>query len=530
MPKFKMVVLGPSNAGKSALLERLGSDKFSEFYEATMGATFHTHSLTVNDSEIKWDIWVTSGQERFDSLNVMYTKGSHVAIVMVDTAVPLKDQKKRLETLIKNYRNQCLNAPLFLVAAKCDLTDIMQSITKEEFDNFAEELNNEQNKLNVTPFYGCSAKMGKNVKELFTQISQEVSKLQPTDEEDATDYQHDARPLPEIKKPKNSKVRLSIIRRSTSFRFGLLIVFFMALGFVAAGGLAAGFIFASPAIVALTIAVGTKVAIIAGAAMLGAVLLGSLTYLVASLKKKDTFHLGLRALVLSGLLGGLAAGLLFGAAPVLGAFMITMLGLPMTIISLIILPVVISLAASALEYLVTLKSKDEENATGKLAQLTQYSLSLWKMIVRTLAPAALLSGLAAGLIFGAVPAAITGVPLLIAGNAALTLTIIIASALVIGFIGGVGSFLLEKVLSKIGNTDTGNERSYSAVDGLPLKDYSKGSFQPLSVVKAGTNSTQWQWCPGLFSCCRDVPGESKAEEQNPRASVFGGGSFLAHGD
>lgn len=288
----------------------------------------------------------------------------------------------------------------------------------------------------------------------------------------------------------------SIWRFLTKHKIKLLIAFSIVLGFFAMGGLAAGFVFASPAIIALTLGVGAEIGIIIGAAILGSILFASLTTSTALLKKSDAIHLVLRTIIMSALLGGLAAGLLFGAAPMLGTLIISTLGLPMTIIALIVAPVLATLAASAIEYLLNFSS-------GKTSQsnfLATYSLLFGKILTYTLVPAALLGGLAAGLIFGAVPA-VMGASLLIGGSLAGTIAVITLSALAIGFVGMVASLIFEKVMAKTQidhaepeiTTEKSNENIW-CFPTAPLK-----SHQPNK-----------SWCPTLFGCIRS---EEEQEEQ-----------------
>ncbi|KAJ0075457.1 hypothetical protein Patl1_34980 [Pistacia atlantica] len=54
---------------------------YVEFHESTIGATFFSQGLAVNDATVKFEIWDTAGQERYHSLTPMYYGGAAAAIV-----------------------------------------------------------------------------------------------------------------------------------------------------------------------------------------------------------------------------------------------------------------------------------------------------------------------------------------------------------------------------------------------------------------------------------------------------------------
>ncbi|KAJ0008086.1 hypothetical protein Pint_30601 [Pistacia integerrima] len=54
---------------------------YVEFHESTIGATFFSQGLAVNDTTVKFEIWDTAGQERYHSLAPMYYRGAAAAIV-----------------------------------------------------------------------------------------------------------------------------------------------------------------------------------------------------------------------------------------------------------------------------------------------------------------------------------------------------------------------------------------------------------------------------------------------------------------
>lgn len=86
---LKIVILGDSGVGKTSLLNRFSTDKFTGQYKATIGADFCTKEMVVTDSfgqrhYCTLQLWDTAGQERFQSLGVGFYRGSDAAILVYD--------------------------------------------------------------------------------------------------------------------------------------------------------------------------------------------------------------------------------------------------------------------------------------------------------------------------------------------------------------------------------------------------------------------------------------------------------------
>ena len=50
------------------------------------GALFLTKKITVNGSQIKFEIWDTAGQERYHALTPMYYRNANAAIIVFDVS------------------------------------------------------------------------------------------------------------------------------------------------------------------------------------------------------------------------------------------------------------------------------------------------------------------------------------------------------------------------------------------------------------------------------------------------------------
>jgi len=81
----KVVLVGDSGEGKSALAVRFMMDTFSPTGDTTIGAAFFSKTVHVDESKVVLSIWDTAGSERFRSLAPMYIRGSRFIILCVSS-------------------------------------------------------------------------------------------------------------------------------------------------------------------------------------------------------------------------------------------------------------------------------------------------------------------------------------------------------------------------------------------------------------------------------------------------------------
>ena len=62
---FKMIFVGDTNVGKTAIANRLARNRFDCHYDATIGVDFSSLTLDIDEKRIKTHIWDTAGQEYF---------------------------------------------------------------------------------------------------------------------------------------------------------------------------------------------------------------------------------------------------------------------------------------------------------------------------------------------------------------------------------------------------------------------------------------------------------------------------------
>lgn len=68
--EVKVVLLGDTGVGKSSLVLRFVTNNFRPYSESTIGASFMSKMIVVNDAPIKYQIWDTAGQEKVRALEL----------------------------------------------------------------------------------------------------------------------------------------------------------------------------------------------------------------------------------------------------------------------------------------------------------------------------------------------------------------------------------------------------------------------------------------------------------------------------
>jgi hypothetical protein len=69
---FKIIIIGDSAVGKSALLTRFSENSFLQNHSPTIGIDFNSRMIRVDNAICKLEIWDTAGQERFSTMTANY--------------------------------------------------------------------------------------------------------------------------------------------------------------------------------------------------------------------------------------------------------------------------------------------------------------------------------------------------------------------------------------------------------------------------------------------------------------------------
>ena len=163
----KVVMIGAGGSGKTALVNRFLTHKFSEEYIVTIGSQFavktvHVESANGRNVVVKLLVWDLAGQQRFDFIRGSYYRGSKGALLVFDTTrkstwIELPKWIKEIEDALGE------KIPTILLANKVDLVE-HRVITREMALQFVEE-------NGLVGYLETSALSGQNVEEAFYMLA-----------------------------------------------------------------------------------------------------------------------------------------------------------------------------------------------------------------------------------------------------------------------------------------------------------------------------------------------------------------------
>jgi len=192
---LKFLLVGDSGVGKSSLLLRYVEDTFSPSFISTIGIDFKIKTTKLlNGTPVKLQIWDTAGQERFRTITSAYYRGAMAVIIVYD--IGNKESFHRLAYWIEEIELNARNDPIkVIVGNKCDDVE-KRCVGETEGKTFANQRSYH--------FMETSSLSGKNVKELFNGLAENVYKQQEHKEE-AGETKSDVISLEEKNKIENKK-------------------------------------------------------------------------------------------------------------------------------------------------------------------------------------------------------------------------------------------------------------------------------------------------------------------------------------
>uniref|UniRef100_A0A8C9VHK6 Calcium release activated channel regulator 2A n=1 Tax=Scleropages formosus TaxID=113540 RepID=A0A8C9VHK6_SCLFO len=157
---FKIVVVGNSGVGKTSLLRRFCDGFFHAGTSATVGIDYIVRTLTVDDTQVVFQLWDTAGQERFRSITKQFFRKADGVVVMYDITAEQSFKAVR-QWLSSVQEGAGEDIPVLLLGNKTDREN------KREVQRRLGEILAKDCQLE---FYECSAFSGYNVTESMVHL------------------------------------------------------------------------------------------------------------------------------------------------------------------------------------------------------------------------------------------------------------------------------------------------------------------------------------------------------------------------
>ena len=161
----KIVLVGDSGTGKTNILMNYINNSFYSNSKSTVGVDFYSKSLNIKGNLIKFDIWDSSGQERYKSITTVYYKDAKGFLIVYD--ITSKTSFDNIEKWIDEILKVVQNPIIILIGNKIDLNE-GRTVSIEEALQKAEKYN--------CDFYEVSALDGKNIDFIFINLVYKILK------------------------------------------------------------------------------------------------------------------------------------------------------------------------------------------------------------------------------------------------------------------------------------------------------------------------------------------------------------------
>jgi len=165
---FKLLLIGESCVGKSAIIKRFAEDKFSVSATSTVGVDFLIKNLSIPESGkvVKLQIWDTAGQERYQLITPIFYRGANAIILVYDVTdtTALAGIKKWHDEAIKLISKA--NVQFIIIGNKNDMQKDKKISTQQGLE-FARS-------LDINLFFETSAKTGSGIENTFSKITAEL--------------------------------------------------------------------------------------------------------------------------------------------------------------------------------------------------------------------------------------------------------------------------------------------------------------------------------------------------------------------
>lgn len=167
LSSFKIVTLGDAGVGKTSLITRFYSNKFTAKRTTTEEINSVNRKIVIDSKDINLNVWDTAGQERFRVVAPNYYRGAVGAVLVYDIT-----DKQSFDSVIRWVNELSMqgeeNIQMVIVGNKADL---------EQERQLSEQTALDYAKLINSPHFRVSAKTGDSVDDAFWKLGKMICDL-----------------------------------------------------------------------------------------------------------------------------------------------------------------------------------------------------------------------------------------------------------------------------------------------------------------------------------------------------------------
>ena len=164
---FRYIIIGDTEVGKSSLLLQFTERQFNYEHDMTIGVEMGSRSVSINNRQVKLEIWDTAGQESYLSITRSYYRGADGCLLVFD--ISSRSSFESLSMWLSEARQNSNNPNLviLMIGNKADL-ETKRQVSYQEAKDFAD--------ANQLTFLELSAKNYEEVEAAFLRTAEDIDK------------------------------------------------------------------------------------------------------------------------------------------------------------------------------------------------------------------------------------------------------------------------------------------------------------------------------------------------------------------